>query len=61
MSHDLPESKRRLHKLRHDLESSKVQHVTLKTFRDEKANSNQVNYYREVLSERKPHAFKKVQ
>ena len=45
----------------HDLESSKIQHVILKTFREEKANSNKVDYYREVLSGRKLHAFKRVQ
>jgi len=61
MSRDLSESKRRLHKLRCDLESSKAQHVTSKMFRDEKVNSDQVNYCREVLSERKPHVFKEVQ
>ena len=36
VSHDLSGSKRGLHKLRHDLESSKVQHVTSKMFRDER-------------------------
>ena len=36
MSHDLSESKRRLHKSRHDLELSEIQHVILKTFRDKR-------------------------
>jgi len=35
--------------------------MTLKTFRDEKANSDKVNYRKEVLSEEKLHAFKRVQ
>jgi len=46
---------------RRDLELSKIQHMILKTFREEKANSNKVNYCREVLSGRKLHAFKRVQ
>ena len=52
MSHDLSGSKRRIHKSRCNLELSEVQQVTSKTFRDEKANSDQVNYHREDLSER---------
>ena len=35
----------------HDLESSEAQHITLKTYREEKVNSDQVDYRREVLSE----------
>ena len=46
---------------RRDLESSKIQHVISKTFREEEANSNKVDYRKEVLSGRKLHAFKKVQ
>jgi len=34
-----------------NLESSKAQHVTLKIYREEKVNTNQVDYHREVLSE----------
>ena len=45
----------------HDLESSKIQHMILKSFREEKANSDKVDYHREVLSGRKLHAFRKVQ
>jgi len=33
--------------------------MTLKTFRDERVNSDKVNYHREVLSERKPHTVRK--
>ena len=43
------------------MESSEVQHVTSKTFREEKVNSDKVDYHKKVLSERKPHVFKKVQ
>jgi len=35
-----------------NLESSKIQHVISKMFREEKANSDQVDYRRVVLSER---------
>ena len=33
--------------------------MTSKMFRDEKANSNKVDYCKRILSERKLHAFKK--
>jgi len=38
-----------------------MQHMILKAFRDEKVNSDKVDYHKEVLSGRKPHAFKRVQ
>jgi len=43
-----------------DLESSKIQHMISKTFREKKANSDKVDYHREVLSGRKLHIFRKV-
>ena len=37
---------------RRDLELSKIQHVILKTYREEEVNSDQVDYHRVVSSER---------
>jgi len=45
---------------RHDLESSEIRHVISKTFRDKKQIVTKLTIAREVLSERKPHAFKEV-
>jgi len=48
-----------LHKSRHDLELSKAQHVTSKTYREEEANSNQVNYRRRDSFREKLYTFDK--
>jgi len=42
------------------LESSKVQHVTLKMFRDKKANSDKVDYHKGGSFREKLHMFKEV-
>ena len=42
------------------MESSKAQHVTLKTFRDEKVNSDQVDYHKGGSFREKLLVFKEV-
>jgi len=44
----------------HDLESSKIQHVILKTFRVERRIVTESTIAEGILSERKLHAFKEV-
>jgi len=48
-----------LHKSRHNLESSKAQHVTLKMYREEEVNSDQVDYRRRDSFREKLYMFDK--